>query len=496
MLVLEERRVRRRARGAETLGELLGYAATSDAHHLTAPEPTGRDAARAIELALADAGLAAGGRRLRQRPRDLDPAQRPQRDRGAEAGARRARTRDPGLLDQVGDRAPARRRRGGRGGRDGRGAAPATSRRRPSAGRSATPSSTSTTSPASRGRSSAPRTARAPSRCVAISNSFGFGGHNAVLCLSRMSALATAPRARRRRSASPARGRAAGAALRPGQLRAAAHRRVLARARRARRPRRRRRRGRRHGRRPAGLLLRAGPRLHGRLAGRRARRLDRPGDASWPATPARRWSASSSPAAPGSRRATPRSRATGASSAPASSSPSASRRSRSSAASRPAAAPTRPALTDFVVMTESARMFLTGPKVVEAALGEEVSMEELGGPAVHSRNGVCQLVARRRRRRGRQGARAARPAAEPDRRARRRSRRSAPTSPAAATRADRPGRAAQGLRRPRRRRGDRRRRQPARALAPTGRATWSRRSPASTAARSASSPTSRGASAA
>ena len=52
-----------------------------------------------------------------------------------------------------------------------------------------------------------------------------------------------------------------------------------------------------------------------------------------------------------------------------------------------------PALTDFVVMTEAARMFLTGPKVVEAALGESVSMEELGGPAVHARNGVSQLTA-------------------------------------------------------------------------------------------------------
>ncbi len=52
-----------------------------------------------------------------------------------------------------------------------------------------------------------------------------------------------------------------------------------------------------------------------------------------------------------------------------------------------------PALTDFVVMTESARMFLTGPKIVEAALGEQVSMEDLGGPPVHSTNGVCQLVA-------------------------------------------------------------------------------------------------------
>src|SRR5262249_23249244 len=37
--------------------EVRGYGATSDAHHLTAPEPSGSEAARAIALALADAGL-------------------------------------------------------------------------------------------------------------------------------------------------------------------------------------------------------------------------------------------------------------------------------------------------------------------------------------------------------------------------------------------------------------------------------------------------------
>jgi acetyl-CoA carboxylase carboxyltransferase component len=52
-----------------------------------------------------------------------------------------------------------------------------------------------------------------------------------------------------------------------------------------------------------------------------------------------------------------------------------------------------PALTDFVVMTERASMFLTGPGVVSEVMGERVSKEELGGPRVHSRNGVCQLVA-------------------------------------------------------------------------------------------------------
>jgi acetyl-CoA carboxylase carboxyltransferase component len=52
-----------------------------------------------------------------------------------------------------------------------------------------------------------------------------------------------------------------------------------------------------------------------------------------------------------------------------------------------------PALTDFVAMTAESRMFLTGPKVVQEALGEEISMEDLGGPRVHGRNGVCHLVA-------------------------------------------------------------------------------------------------------
>jgi 3-oxoacyl-[acyl-carrier-protein] synthase II len=46
------------ARGARVLGEVLGYAATADAHHLTAPDPSGTRAALAITRALADAGIA------------------------------------------------------------------------------------------------------------------------------------------------------------------------------------------------------------------------------------------------------------------------------------------------------------------------------------------------------------------------------------------------------------------------------------------------------
>ncbi len=51
-----------------------------------------------------------------------------------------------------------------------------------------------------------------------------------------------------------------------------------------------------------------------------------------------------------------------------------------------------PALTDLVLMTEDAAMFLTGPGVVREALGEDVDAATLGGPRVHDRNGVCHLV--------------------------------------------------------------------------------------------------------
>jgi 3-oxoacyl-[acyl-carrier-protein] synthase II len=45
--------------GREGLGSVLGHASTSDAHHLVAPAPDGEGALRCMELALADAGLAA-----------------------------------------------------------------------------------------------------------------------------------------------------------------------------------------------------------------------------------------------------------------------------------------------------------------------------------------------------------------------------------------------------------------------------------------------------
>ncbi|HVH08188.1 MAG TPA: beta-ketoacyl-ACP synthase II [Gemmatimonadales bacterium] len=57
VLVLEER-ARAVARGAKIYAELVGYAVTNDAYHMTAPRPDGREAARAMDLALRDARVA------------------------------------------------------------------------------------------------------------------------------------------------------------------------------------------------------------------------------------------------------------------------------------------------------------------------------------------------------------------------------------------------------------------------------------------------------
>jgi 3-oxoacyl-[acyl-carrier-protein] synthase II len=57
VLVLENGEAAR-ARGARILAVARGYGATADAHHVTAPHPQGEGAARAITRALEDAGVA------------------------------------------------------------------------------------------------------------------------------------------------------------------------------------------------------------------------------------------------------------------------------------------------------------------------------------------------------------------------------------------------------------------------------------------------------
>jgi 3-oxoacyl-[acyl-carrier-protein] synthase II len=62
ILVLEEYE-HAKARNAKIYAEIAGFGATCDAHHLTAPDPEGLWVSKAIELALADAGM---------KPEDID----------------------------------------------------------------------------------------------------------------------------------------------------------------------------------------------------------------------------------------------------------------------------------------------------------------------------------------------------------------------------------------------------------------------------------------
>lgn len=52
-----------KARDAKILGEVVGYGVTSDAYHITSPDPEGKGAARAMQLAIDDAGI---------KPADID----------------------------------------------------------------------------------------------------------------------------------------------------------------------------------------------------------------------------------------------------------------------------------------------------------------------------------------------------------------------------------------------------------------------------------------
>ena len=176
IVVLEELEAARR-RGAHIYAEVSGYGATADASHITAPEPNGDGARRCVLRAL---------QRAHASPADVgyinahgtgtqlnDAAE----TKAIKAALGEARGDDPDVLDQVDARPPARRRGRPRGGASPSWRSATSSCRRPSTSTSPTPSATSTTSP----------TWAATTRIdLAISTSFGFGGHNACLAFSRV----------------------------------------------------------------------------------------------------------------------------------------------------------------------------------------------------------------------------------------------------------------------------------------------------------------------
>ncbi|HLK62310.1 MAG TPA: carboxyl transferase domain-containing protein [Bryobacteraceae bacterium] len=53
-----------------------------------------------------------------------------------------------------------------------------------------------------------------------------------------------------------------------------------------------------------------------------------------------------------------------------------------------------PALTDFIIQTRKAQMFITGPQVIKSVTGENVTADQLGGPEAHmALSGVIHFIA-------------------------------------------------------------------------------------------------------
>ncbi len=181
-LVLEPAEVAE-SRGAEVLGEVLGYGSTSDAHHLTAPEPTGEYSARAITLALEDAGLG---------PSDVDyvnahGTSTPLNDPSETAAIKRA-------LGEDAKRVPISSTKSSTGHLLGASGAIETIATIAALREGVAPPTLGLEEPDEDcDLDYVPLTARPIERrengagergLIGISNSFGFGGHNVVLCLT------------------------------------------------------------------------------------------------------------------------------------------------------------------------------------------------------------------------------------------------------------------------------------------------------------------------
>jgi 3-oxoacyl-[acyl-carrier-protein] synthase II len=166
------------ARGAEPICEVLGYGLTGDAHHLTEPDPTGRAPAAALTMALREAGVA---------PEEVDyvNAHATSTPVGDPSEVRALRL---ALGDEVAARTPVSSTKsmhghclGAAGGVEGALTALAVKE-----GRIPPTINLDDLDPECVGVDHVANEARDADIRVAVSNAFGFGGHNAILVFGRM----------------------------------------------------------------------------------------------------------------------------------------------------------------------------------------------------------------------------------------------------------------------------------------------------------------------
>jgi 3-oxoacyl-[acyl-carrier-protein] synthase II len=166
------------ARGAEPICEVLGYGLTGDAHHLTEPDPTGRAPAAAIAMALREAGVA---------PDDVDyvNAHATSTPVGDSSEVRALKL---ALGEEKAARTPVSSTKsmhghclGAAGGVEGALTALAVRE-----GRIPPTINLDDLDPECEGVDHVAGAAREADIRIAVSNAFGFGGHNAILVLGRM----------------------------------------------------------------------------------------------------------------------------------------------------------------------------------------------------------------------------------------------------------------------------------------------------------------------
>jgi 3-oxoacyl-[acyl-carrier-protein] synthase II len=176
VLVLEEEQAAL-ARGATPLAVLAGYGATADAHHITAPEPSGEGATRAMLAALADAG---------RTPADVDyvnahGTSTPLNDRSETEAIKGALGERAAEIPVSSTKSVVGHLLGAAGAVEAVATVLALQRRiaPPTVGWSEREEGLDLDYVPDLGRTLASN----GHKPVALSNSFGFGGHNAVLCL-------------------------------------------------------------------------------------------------------------------------------------------------------------------------------------------------------------------------------------------------------------------------------------------------------------------------